>query len=329
MFKLFTRKSKQIHALFTIFLLLFQNFAPLFFLVPTAKAQTNINSVALSFDSESNQLTLSGEAAEPVEYLITYDDNDETTPADAITGLTNLENNKFSTNLFVGTCSTDDSCTKDAITKGSLSFENTSYEASFEIKDGQLWLKEGNIFKTTGLKTGQTYVAPQNNQVTVTFTKLPENAGNLMIEEILLSDEQVSALGAASNVAYDITSNMENGSFEYDLTLPVPENIEGETKVVFAESVSELTQAQEVVSEIVSDDQVKTEGLDHFTVFVVVPADIVPSNIFSATQQGWRLTKSGNANVVLADSASSGVPINFGPDVIKMNRPGGGGTNRS
>lgn len=213
MFKFFTRKSKQIHALFTIFLLLFQNFAPLFFLVPTAKAQTNVSSVALSFDSESNQLTLSGEAAEPVEYLITYDDNDETTPADAITGLTNLENNKFSTDLFVGTCSTDDSCTKDTITNGKLSFENTSYEASFEIKDGQLWLKEGNIFKTTGLKTSQTYVAPQNSQVTVTFTKLPENVGNLMIEEILLSEEQVAALGAASNVAYDITSNMENGSF--------------------------------------------------------------------------------------------------------------------
>ncbi len=329
MFKLLTRKSKQIHALFTIFLLLFQNLAPLFFLVPTAKAQTSVNSVALSFDSESNQLTLSGEAAEPVEYLITYDDNDETTPVDAITGLTNLENNKFNTDLFVGTCSTDDSCTKDTITKGTLNFKNTSYEASFEIKDGQLWLKEGNIFKTTDLETGKTYVAPQNNQVTVTFTKLPENAGNLMIEEVILSDEQVAALGAASNVAYDITSNMENGSFEYDLTLPVPENIEGETKVVFAENVSELAQAQEVTSEVVSDDQVKAEGLNHFTVFVVVPADIVPSNIFSATQQGWRLTKSGNANVVLADSASSGVPINFGPDVIKMNRPGGGGTNRS
>lgn len=329
MFKFFTRKSKQIHALFTIFLLLFQNFAPLFFLVPTAKAQTNVNSVALSFNNESNELTLSGEAAEPVEYLITYDDNDVTTPVDAITGLTNLENNKFSADLFVGTCSTDESCTKDVITKGNLSFKNTSYEASFEIVDGQLWLKEGNVFKTSDLQIGKTYVAPQNNQVTVTFTKLPEQVGNLMIEEVILSDEQVAALGALSNVAYDITSNMENGSFEYDLTLPVPEDIEGATKVIFAESVSELTQAQEVESEVVADDQVKAEGLDHFTVFVVVPADVIPSNIFSSSQQGWRLTSTGNASVTLADSATVGVPINFGPNVIKMNRTGGNGNNRS
>ncbi len=269
MFKFLRHKSKQIHALFTIFLLLFQNFIPLFALAPAAQAQTNVNSVSLAFDSESNQLTLSGEAAEAVKYLITYDDENDETPADAISGLAQIENNKFSADLFVGTCSTDENCVKDEITKGTLSFENTDYEASFEIKNDQLWLKEGSIFKTVNVEVGTTYVAPQNDQVTVTFTTLPENSGSLMIEEITLNEEQVAALGATSNIAYDITSDMENGSFAYDLTLPVPENIEGETKLVYAESVAELAQAQTVENEIVIGDQITAEGLDHFTVFVV------------------------------------------------------------
>lgn len=43
--------------------------------------------------------------------------------------------------------------------------------------------------------------------------------------------------------------------------------------------MTELAQAQEVTSEVVSDDQVKAEGLDHFTVFVVVqPQDMATTD---------------------------------------------------
>ena len=58
------------------------------------------------------------------------------------------------------------------------------------------------------VQLNKTYVAPQNDQVTVTFTKLPANPGKLSIEEITLSDEQVASLHALSNKAYDITGTV-------------------------------------------------------------------------------------------------------------------------
>lgn len=87
---------------------------------------------------------------------------------------------------------------------------------TYEIKDSQLWLKEGNVFKTAGLKIGQTYVAPQNDQVTVTFTKLPENAGNFTEKKIDFrvgpgtgsseSSTGGSVLGATTNITTNGTA---------------------------------------------------------------------------------------------------------------------------
>ena len=89
----------------------------------------------------------------------------------------------------------------------------------------ETWAIDGDKATTNdSVEKDVTYVAPQNDQVTVTFTKLPENSGTLSIEEIILTDEQIATLGAIFNKAYDITSNMTDGTFEYDLTLPKPKN---------------------------------------------------------------------------------------------------------
>ncbi|MFA5925545.1 MAG: hypothetical protein WC831_01305 [Parcubacteria group bacterium] len=119
------------------------------------------------------------------------------------------------------------------------------------------------------VELGETYKAPQNEEVTVVFTKLPEKAGNLSIEEITLTDEQVSAMNALSNKAYDVTSDMADGTFKYDLTLPKPKD-EQKVEIKYAENVNDLEKA-----ETVSDNLTKTETasvsatLDHFTIFVV------------------------------------------------------------
>jgi hypothetical protein len=122
---------------------------------------------------------------------------------------------------------------------------------------------------------GITYSAPQNSQVQVTFTSLPERAGSLSIEEVFLTDEQVAQLGALSNVAYDITSSMENGTFSYDLKLPVPESAAENTQVVFAETTEDLdagsvtSVAVEQVAVEADERSVEITELDHFTIFVV------------------------------------------------------------
>ena len=139
----------------------------------------------------------------------------------------------------------------------------------------------GFVINTDGVATietvalGVTYTAPQNNQVQVTFTSLPEAPGSLSIQEVLLTDEQVAQLGALSNVAYDITSDMENGTFAYDLVLPLPEGAKDDAQVVFAETAADLiegdieTIATEKLDVATEEQTVAISELDHFTIFVV------------------------------------------------------------
>ncbi|HWQ60586.1 MAG TPA: hypothetical protein VN420_05595 [Candidatus Fimivivens sp.] len=132
-----------------------------------------------------------------------------------------------------------------------------------------VWQIDGRTATTTShVEIGKTYVAPQDDAVTVTFTRLPKEPGTLTVEEVVLTDEQVALFGAMSHKAYDISSDMEDGSFTYDLTLPKDRD-ESDAQIRFAESVSGLADADTVPA---SDVSVKKSHidvtLDHFTVFV-------------------------------------------------------------
>jgi len=141
-------------------------------------------------------------------------------------------------------------------------------------KEVTLQLGENGVATVDNVKLGVAYVAPQNSQVKVTFTSLPEVAGSLSIEEVILTDEQVASLGAISNVAYDITSSMENGMFAYDLELPLPSSANEVPSIVYAESVDQLSNADIISDDSVqvqaSEDTVTISELNHFTIFVVV-----------------------------------------------------------
>ncbi len=147
-------------------------------------------------------------------------------------------------------------------------------EAEEEVAEVSLWKEVGNK-ATTSQKVvlGETYVAPQNDEVMVTFTKLPEHSGTLSIEEVTLSDNQVAELNAFSHTAYDITSSMEDGTFEYVLTLPTPKD-KKDVQVKYAEDVDDLEAAKTI-----SEDDVEYKGdsvavtLDHFTLFVATYGD--------------------------------------------------------
>lgn len=211
-----------------------------------------------------------------------------------------------------------------------LSF--VSYDAeSLELTEGEsLWVRSG-LYEVTSVELNTTYVYPSNSTVSVTFTKLPEEGGNLKIQEITLSDEVAQAIGLTTKTAYEITSSMENGNFEYDLTLPNPFETD-EVEVQFSEDGENFEQAEGDSLQVQDKNEykiVKITGLDHFTVFVVVPDDIVSSNISQFFQQGWRMTSQGNAAIALASTSSLGIPENAGPHSIRLNRAGGAGTNRS
>jgi hypothetical protein len=159
---------------------------------------------------------------------------------------------------------------------------------------------KSNVTFVEKVELGVTYSYINNSDVQVTFTSLPENPGSLSIEEVILSDEQVEAFGALSDIAYDITSDMENGTFAYDLKLPLPEGVEEVSRVVYAESIEDLTiESASVESEKVEvlSDTVVVSDLDHFTIFVVVPNDIVTRPNFLSNIQGWSTVKIGNSNI--------------------------------
>jgi|GEM_PF-3075902 len=115
------------------------------------------------------------------------------------------------------------------------------------------------------------YVAPQNNQVKLTFTKLPENPGNLKIEEITLTPEQITQTGSVSDKAYNITSDMVDGTFAYNLSLPIPESSKGKAvDVKFTEEISKIDSAQKVDNSTAKTEiSISVENLNHFTIFVV------------------------------------------------------------
>lgn len=202
---------------------------------------------------------------------------------------------------------------------------------SLEVSDSEkLWLQHGT-FNVESVVKDTKYTYPANDSVSVTFTTLPEQSGDLSIKEVTLSDEVVTEVGALSATAYEITSSMENGTFTYDLTLPNPVP-DQEVRVQFSENGEDFVEAQPDEISLETKDEkniVRITGLDHFTVFVVVPADVVPSNILQFTQQGWRMTSQGTASISLATVSSQGATELAGPHSIRMNRAGGSGTNRS
>src|ERR1035437_1084472 len=174
------------------------------------------------------------------------------------------------------------------------------------------WTNDGNKYTTTNtVELGTTYTSPQNDQVTVTFTKLPENPGKLSIEEITLTAEQVASLGALSDKAYDITSDMAVGTFAFDLNLPKPVNQEN-VQIKFAETEAGLENADTVAtSDITTETDSVSASLNHFTIFVVAGATstIPVSNL----QPSWDVV-----------SGSGGVWSSYqGPsDNYKYNSPG-------
>ncbi|MEK7103425.1 MAG: right-handed parallel beta-helix repeat-containing protein, partial [Patescibacteria group bacterium] len=115
------------------------------------------------------------------------------------------------------------------------------------------------------------YIAPQNSEVKLTFTKLPDPSGNIKIEEITLTEDQIKQTGSLFDKAYDITSDMKDGDFSYNLSLPIPESSKGKSvEVKFAEELSNIGSAEKVKNTLTkTDTSVSVSSLDHFTIFVV------------------------------------------------------------
>lgn len=161
-----------------------------------------------------------------------------------------------------------------------------------EIKDS---VNEGwNIDDEKGIaetkeevKLGVKYIFPLENKVSVTFKCLPKDESlrtTLKIQQIKVSDLKLpEGTNPYGEYAYDITTGMSDGTFEYDITLPKPEDRAAE--VSYIEKTAEEIKNQ---PEPLKDDELKpvdeeklnqegdklsVRGLDHFTIFIVDDGD--------------------------------------------------------
>lgn len=144
-----------------------------------------------------------------------------------------------------------------------------------ETSASGVWTANDNGGYTTSgnVMVGVTYSAPQDSKVSVTFKTLPLESGKLTIKELKLNAEQQTDIGAFSDTAYDITSDMADGTFVYDLTLPIPEAAKDKTiEIKSGETVDEVVTNAEIVDEPkeIKSETITVTGLNHFTVFVLV-----------------------------------------------------------
>lgn len=324
------KRIQSSFSIFNIFALTFQSFLPGFFMLFPAKTfaieKQEVGKVDLEFTQEESTFDLAVVSDSDVEYTLEYVSQESDTK-NGVKGVAKHSEGVATATEYAGTCSVDD-CVPNKVDSGKLELPNANFATDFVVFEENLWFVSDKKAEVPTVELNTVYSAPQNNEVEVIFTKLPENPGSLIIEEITLTGEQVQQLGAYSATAYDISSDMADGTFEYELKLPLPEGADENAVLVYAESVSELAAAVAVEGEEIANGSVTAKGLDHFTIFIVVPDDIIDSS--SLLFQGWRLTKQGNAQVTLVSMSDyPTIPANFGPHSIKMNRPGTSGTNRS
>lgn len=163
-------------------------------------------------------------------------------------------------------------------------------EEKFEIKNSEKddWNinEEKGIAETkNAVELGVTYIFPLEEKTTVTFTCLPkdsEKRANLKIEKISTTEINLpDGFSAVYEYAYNITTEMDNGDFKYDITLPKSEKVEAQ--IVYVEKSAEEIRKEEIKKDDLKDiekdkieqkeDMVSVSGLDHFTVFLSLISD--------------------------------------------------------
>jgi hypothetical protein len=169
-----------------------------------------------------------------------------------------------------------------------------------EIKDSveSDWKVDGEKAETNSVvKLGIKYIFPLDKDVSITFTKLPkldEDRTSLKIERVKVSDLNLpDEMKTDAEYAFDVTTGMKDGDFEYDITLPKSESSDAE--ISYIEKTVEEIGATEVATEEVKQidenkigqegGQVKASGIDHFTIYISTYSDSTHTALVSAYLQ--------------------------------------------
>ena len=139
------------------------------------------------------------------------------------------------------------------------------------------------------VELGIEYRFPLQHDVTITFTCLPtseKDLSKLTIKEVNVSDLDLpEGIYPATDVVYDVTTDMIDGTFKYNVTLPKPEGENVKVSYIEANSDDVISNNHNIESSDVKsvdngsikqtddDNQVTVEDLDHFTIYVPIISD--------------------------------------------------------
>jgi parallel beta-helix repeat protein len=281
--------------------LLLNNFLP-FFAVRAAYAADYSSVSSITYSESSHQLNIIKDGSSDIAYQLFYKSDSK---IDSIAG------SSLPSSFYLGTCSSGDCLSQNfdsavlkiktdssfyyyyfTLNNGQTNIIKQGDSSQFDLTDTENTLLENGLDNSSSLswtfekvELNKEYFAPQNSGIKLIFTKLPESSGNIKIEEITLTPEQIKQTGSLSDKAYDITSDMADGSFAYNLSLPIPESSKGKSvDVKYTEDISQIDSAQKVDNTTNStDSSVSVTNLDHFTIFVVTTPSPVNSDCSGAS----------------------------------------------
>jgi len=217
-------------------------------------------------------------------------------------------------------------------TKPTQTVTNEEEENTLE-EQKPMWAKESNVWQTNyDLEIGEEYIISELNNLKVIFTELPVDTINT-----LYISEVTSILDGKEIKGYEITSNMENGTFEYDLYMPIPQELQNQKdlQVKYTENGSKFL---DIVNENLIDGYLLVKSLNHFTVFVIVTPDpvnvdcsnasvttVVGDTCYNSLQDAIDNAVSGDT-IELTDNSSLSERVEFNTGVNNITLEGNGHT---
>lgn len=145
--------------------------------------------------------------------------------------------------------------------------QDSSTEQENKNSTNNIWTENNGVYELTNpIEKDVVYKLDNLDGLQIIFTKIPNPSGKIYASETSSYDyvNGSEVLGKA----YDITSDMINGTFQYTLYLPKPYIPEGRTpQVMYSE---DGTTFQSISPVIVDDEYLILENLDHFTTYIVI-----------------------------------------------------------
>jgi hypothetical protein len=321
-----TRSAKLLSSVLSL-VLLFSQSSPLFFLtnaqeLPLESLDTISENTVEDLDSDSFE--------ESIEVTDEENNNELDTPEIEVEDI-HMEEINFENCDDAGICrpQSQDSIdfTIDEVTEiqepARIEFDLSNIPESIErvvtlLPDTSDWI-EGVDFVTTKdpVELGKIYTYRfENDQILkIEFTKLPEAVDTVSIRQLKLSTEEANLLGAASQIAYEVISPMQNSSFEYMLALPLEmDNQSIQTQNIVLKSANSLDDLLNQNYTIEEEAQITNSQIllnaDHFTVFVVVnpPADPTNQMDCDAVELGSAASSTCFATIQTAIDAAAADP---------------------